>query len=67
MGHPAKSEPWAKIFADNRIYEHDFDSAPFPLSSQQIKDSTKHFPKTGQREVRILLPSRKKRSASSFY
>ena len=54
MGHPAKSEPWAKIFADNGIYEHDFDSAPFPLSAQQIKDSTKHFPKTGQREVRIL-------------
>ncbi|MEE2748188.1 MAG: hypothetical protein VX473_06975, partial [Candidatus Thermoplasmatota archaeon] len=27
---------------------------PFPLSAQQIKDSTKHFPKTGQREVRVL-------------
>ncbi len=27
---------------------------PFPISAQQIKDATKHFSKTGMREVRIL-------------
>ena len=54
MGNHSKDEPWATIFNEYGIHEHDFDIAPFHLSAQQIKDATKHFPKTGQREVRIL-------------
>ena len=54
MGNLSKDEPWATIFNEYGIHEHDFDIAPFHLSAQQIKDATKHFPTTGQREVRIL-------------
>jgi hypothetical protein len=49
-----KDEPWAKIFKDHKIYEHDFAKEPFYITSQQIKDSTKGFRRTGEREVRIL-------------
>ena len=34
--------------------EHNFEIEPFLLTAQQIKDATKHFVVTGQREVRIL-------------
>ena len=54
MGNPSKDGPWEAIFSAYGIHDHDFDKAPFPLSAQQIKDATKDFPKTGQREVRIL-------------
>ena len=54
MGNPSKDGPWEAIFSRYGIHGHDFDKAPFPLSAQQIKDATKDFPKTGQREVRIL-------------
>ncbi len=54
MGNPSKDGPWEAIFSMYGIHGHDFDKAPFPLSAQQIKDATKDFPKTGQREVRIL-------------
>jgi len=54
MGNPSKDGPWEAIFTAYGINEHDFDIAPFYLSAQEIKDATKHFPKTGQKEVRIL-------------
>ena len=54
MGNSSKDGPWEAIFSTYGIHDHDFDIAPFPLSAQQIKDATKDFPKTGQREVRIL-------------
>jgi hypothetical protein len=50
----AKDRAWGKIFADNKIHEHDFDSSPYPITSAQIKAATKGFTTTGEREVRIL-------------
>ena len=49
----ANSESWRKIFKDYKIFDHDF-SAPFHLSSSQIKRSCQNFTKTNQKEVRIL-------------
>ena len=54
MGNPSKDEPWAAIFDKYSVNLHDFDTGPFTISAQQIKDATRHFPKTAQREVRIL-------------
>lgn len=45
---------WQAIFDKYRINEHDFEIAPFQLSAKQIKEATKQFTTTGQREVRIL-------------
>ena len=47
-------DSWAKIFADYNIARHDFTSAPFFLTSQQIKRACQDFTKTGEKEVRIL-------------
>lgn len=45
---------WQAIFERYNIYQHNFEIEPFLLTAQQIKDATKHFVVTGQREVRIL-------------
>jgi len=45
---------WKAIFDKHKINEHDFDNNPFIISAEQIKQATKHFAKTNEREVRIL-------------
>lgn len=50
----ASNEAWQAIFNRYNIYLHNFDESPFILTSEQIKDATKHFPKTNQKAVRIL-------------
>lgn len=50
----ASAKAWQKIFDDHKIGDHDFSSAPFYISARQIKDSTKIFSETGEREPRIL-------------
>lgn len=50
----SSSEAWKKIFDDLKIHRNDFKKEPFLISAQQIKDSTKKFKKTNEREVRIL-------------
>ena len=54
MGHSSKDEPWEKIFSDHGIFEHDFDSSPFPIDAKQIKIACQDFTKTAMKEVRIL-------------
>lgn len=50
----ANNESWLKIFNDYEINKHPFEHEPFYLSSQQIKDSCRHFANVAQKEVRIL-------------
>jgi hypothetical protein len=50
----ASDPSWKKIFEDYRIYEHDFDVAPFRITAEQIKRACQDFTETGQKEVRIL-------------
>lgn len=50
----ANDKPWAKIFRDYNILEHDFNKSPFAISAQQIKKSVQRFKTTSEREVRIL-------------
>ncbi len=50
----ANDRPWAKIFRDYKIDEHDFDASPFEISAEQIKNSCKSFKSTNEKEVRIL-------------
>ena len=45
---------WDAIFERYGIARHDFDSEPFPISAQQIKEACQHFERTSQKEVRIL-------------
>lgn len=42
------------IFDKYKIQKHGFDKTPFIISAEQIKQATKHFAKTNEREVRIL-------------
>lgn len=48
------TESWNKIFDIHAIGLHDFDSSPFPITSQQIKTACQNFKKTSEKEVRIL-------------
>ena len=50
----ANSEAWKVIFEKYRLFEHDFDERPFEITATMIKEATKNFKKTNQREVRIL-------------
>ena len=50
----ARDEPWKKIFDDYNIYDHDFDSGPYILTSDAIKKSVVNFEGTSNREVRTL-------------
>jgi hypothetical protein len=45
---------WKSVFDKYQIQNHDFDVAPFIVSAEMIKQATKHFTKTNEREVRIL-------------
>jgi len=45
---------WKAIFDKYKIHEHNFSKEPFPISAEQIKQATKHFNKTNEKEVRIL-------------
>lgn len=46
--------PWEKIFDDFKIYDHDFETEPYVLTAEMIKQACQHFGKTSEREVRIL-------------
>ena len=46
--------PWNSIFNKFDIHKHNFKKEPFIITAQQIKEATKHFTKTTQREVRVL-------------
>lgn len=48
------SPSWQAIFNRYEIADHDSDTAPFPISAEQIKRACQHFTKTGEKEVRIL-------------
>lgn len=50
----ASSKSWAKIAKDYNILEHDFTTAPFYISAEQIKKSVQRFKTTGEKEVRVL-------------
>ena len=45
---------WDAIFERYGIARHDFDSEPFQISAQQIKEACQHFERTSQKEVRLL-------------
>ena len=48
------SAPWKAIFDKYKIGEHNFKKETFIITAQQIKDATKNFKTTNEREVRIL-------------
>jgi len=50
----ASNESWEAIFDRYNIHLHNFDKEPFIITSTQIKEATKHFDRTAQKEVRIL-------------
>jgi len=49
-----RDAPWQAIFDMYQINNHDFTESPFTITAQQIKDATRDFTTTGDREVRIL-------------
>lgn len=46
--------PWDAIFHKYSIDAHDFSASPYIIAAEQIKEATKHFSKTNEKEVRIL-------------
>jgi hypothetical protein len=48
------SNSWKAIFDKYKIQSHNFDNEPFIISAEMIKQATKHFTKTNEKEVRIL-------------
>lgn len=48
------SESWQAIFDKYNLNNHDFNNCPYKITAEQIKEATKHFKKTSQKEVRIL-------------
>ena len=50
---PVSNDAWMKIFEDY-LMQHDFGSCPAKLTANMIKDSTQHFQKTSDREVRLI-------------
>jgi hypothetical protein len=48
------SNSWKAIFDKYKIAEHNFGVEPYIIVAEQIKQATKHFTKTNEREVRIL-------------
>ena len=45
---------WNAIFERYSIQDHDFDTKPFEISGDQIKEACQHFLRTSEKEVRIL-------------
>ena len=48
------NKSWETIFDYHKIHEHNFDREPFYISAENIKEATRHFTKTTEKEVRIL-------------
>ena len=49
-----KNEPWNLIFKKYDIKKHNFNKSPYIITAKDIKDATKKFEKTSEKEVRIL-------------
>lgn len=47
-------KPWQSIFDTYRIDQHNFRTSPYVMTAEQIKQATKHFQSTTEREVRVL-------------
>ena len=47
-------KPWEAIFNKYKIQKHSFGKEPFIISAEMIKQATRHFEKTNEREVRII-------------
>lgn len=60
-------EAWEAIFRQQDIFSHNFDNRPFKLTAQQIKQATRHFSVTGQREVRILCKQDTRNSRPAIF
>jgi hypothetical protein len=48
------NKSWESIFDAYNILAHDFTTKPFKITADKIKEATKHFSKTSEKEVRIL-------------
>lgn len=47
-------EAWQRIFEKYKIHQHDFTKEPYRITASQIKEATKGFKRTSDREVRLL-------------
>ncbi len=66
-GKTAKSRSWDALFEAYNIGQHDFEAEPFPLTGDQIKDVSRHFETTSQREVRTLVKQDTRRSRPDVF
>lgn len=48
------NESWQAIFDVYNLHDYNFNEKPFEITAEQIKEATKHLPRTSQKEVRIL-------------
>ncbi len=50
----ASNKSWETIFKKYKISEHNFDKNPYIITSKEIKEATKYFKNTSEKEVRLL-------------
>ncbi len=50
----SRDTAWQKIFEYHRMDKHDFDSSPYELPNSKIKEVSRYFNTTSDREVRVL-------------
>ncbi|MDR2100001.1 MAG: hypothetical protein LBP40_04125 [Campylobacteraceae bacterium] len=48
------NKSWESIFSAYDILNHNFNVKPFKITADEIKNATRHFGKTSEKEVRIL-------------
>lgn len=63
----ANDNSWEKIYNDLGMDQHDFDSAPFPVSAKEIKKCCQHFTETNEKEVRILCKQDSRESRPKIF
>lgn len=58
---------WETIFKKHQMDQHDFEVAPFHITSKQIKDVSRHFDTTSEREVRVLCKQDTRESRPAIF
>jgi hypothetical protein len=60
-------KPWEAIAKHVGLFSHDFDRGGLSVTAQQIKQATRHFKSTNEREVRILCKQDSRENRPSVF
>lgn len=63
----ASDKSWNRIFEYTEMDQHDFDTSPYILTAEQIKEACQGFTKTAEKEVRILCKQDERKSRPKVF